>query len=71
MTTNIRNHNGSLKVLILTSIGPVIKMHVVLITRDKDIVHNCVIQDEVSLTVQSIWAHVGVDGSVLFLIVNE
>ncbi len=69
MTANIGNHQGAGRVLVLTSVGPVIQVLIVFIAGDKHVVHDGMVEHEISLTVQAVRSHVGVDGSVLGLVV--
>ena len=68
MTANIGNHQGAGRVLVLASIGPVVQVLVVFVAGDKHVVHDGMVEHEISLAVQAVRSHVSVDGSVLGLI---
>ena len=69
MASNIGNHERARSVLVLTSVGPIVKVLVILIARNKHVIHHSVIENKVSLSIKAIGTHVSVDGPVLSLIV--
>ena len=71
VTAHVGNHQRTGRVLVLTSVGPVVQVLVVFVAGDKHVVHHGVVENEIGLTVQAVRSHVGVDGPVLCLVVFE
>ena len=71
VTAHVGHHQGARSVLVLAPIRPIIQMLVILISGNEDVVHHCMVEDEVRLTVETFRSHVGVDGPVLCLVVLQ